>query len=171
MRSELKYSYTYNDQTYSFELDYNQDGTYNITIGDHTYQVAVQNQLEDDMILIIDNVRIPVHSVSQGDERYLYVEGQHYDLVADDERSSRRRATTGNAGNLTAQMPGQVTTVAVTVGEQVKSGQTLVILEAMKMEIRITAPAAGMIKQVLVTQGDVVERGQVLVELSGDDVS
>jgi biotin carboxyl carrier protein len=70
-----------------------------------------------------------------------------------------------SGGDLTAQMPGQVVETLVSDGESVASGQTLVILEAMKMEIRIAAPADGVVKKVLVSQGDIVDRGQPLVEM------
>ena len=60
-------------------------------------------------------------------------------------------------------MPGQVTVVLVKAGDETTRGQTLLILEAMKMEIRVTAPADGHVQQVMVQSGDVVERGQHLV--------
>jgi methylmalonyl-CoA carboxyltransferase 1.3S subunit len=53
----------------------------------------------------------------------------------------------------------------VSEGDTVERGQTLVILEAMKMELRVTAPEAGRVKRLLVQMGDVVERGQALVEI------
>jgi propionyl-CoA carboxylase alpha chain len=69
-------------------------------------------------------------------------------------------------GSLSAAMPGQVVSVAVREGEEVAAGQTLVILEAMKMELRVTAPQAGRVQRVLVKTGQVVERGQQLVALA-----
>ena len=62
-------------------------------------------------------------------------------------------------------MPGQVREVFVRAGDAVKSGQTLLLLEAMKMEIRVSAPADGRVKRLLVQAGDVVDRGQRLVEM------
>ena len=62
-------------------------------------------------------------------------------------------------------MPGQVRELLVTAGETVTRGQTLLLLEAMKMEIRITAPSDGRVKRLLVAAGDVVDRGQRLVEM------
>ena len=47
-------------------------------------------------------------------------------------------------------------------------GQTLLVLEAMKMEIRIQAPMDGVVKKLLVKQGQTVEREQVLVEIERD---
>ncbi len=66
------------------------------------------------------------------------------------------------AGSLTASMPGTVTRVAVTEGEQVTAGQLVVVLEAMKMEHPLTAPAAGVVTQLAVTVGQQVETGAVL---------
>jgi biotin carboxyl carrier protein len=57
--------------------------------------------------------------------------------------------------------------VLVQAGETVTRGQTLLLLEAMKMEIRVTAPADGQVRQVLVEAGAVLDRGQRLVELGG----
>ncbi|MDX2163571.1 MAG: acetyl-CoA carboxylase biotin carboxylase subunit [bacterium] len=76
-----------------------------------------------------------------------------------------RRPLVG-AGMLTAPMPGQVRDVQVIVGEAVKRGQTLVLLEAMKMEIRITAPGDGVVRAVHVQPGQTVERDQPVVELA-----
>lgn len=59
---------------------------------------------------------------------------------------------------------GIVVRVASQVGQQIQSGDTLLVLEAMKMETNITAPSAGKIAKVNVAQGDAVQGGMVLVE-------
>ncbi|MBO5654605.1 MAG: biotin/lipoyl-binding protein [Clostridia bacterium] len=61
--------------------------------------------------------------------------------------------------------PGNVNAVKVTVGQQVKEGDVVAIVEAMKMENEITAPKAGKIGQVLVQKGATVETGAVLVTI------
>jgi len=66
---------------------------------------------------------------------------------------------------VTAPMPGSVLSVKVAAGEAVEAGQTLLVLEAMKMENAVTAPVAGTIERVLVEPGRQVQRGEVLVEL------
>jgi biotin carboxyl carrier protein len=63
-------------------------------------------------------------------------------------------------------MPGLVRSVNVVVGEAVKKGQTLLTVEAMKMEIRIQAPVDGIVKIIHVKQGQTVEREQVLIEVA-----
>lgn len=62
-------------------------------------------------------------------------------------------------------MAGNVWKVLVKPGDTVESGQDVVILESMKMEIPITAEAAGTVKAVLVNEGDFANEEDVLVEL------
>ena len=66
-------------------------------------------------------------------------------------------------------MPGNVTAVHVAQGDTVEDGQLLLILEAMKMEHRITAPMSGSVKQLLVDPGDQVDNGALLVVLEEEE--
>ncbi|WP_157065557.1 biotin/lipoyl-containing protein, partial [Thermococcus celericrescens] len=68
-------------------------------------------------------------------------------------------------GAVTAPMPGKILRILVREGEQVKTGQGLVVLEAMKMENEIPAPKDGVVKKILVKEGDTVDTGQALIEL------
>ena len=63
-------------------------------------------------------------------------------------------------------MPGNVFKIQVSVGQSVAEGETLIILEAMKMENDIVAPRAGTVKQILVSQGTAVNTGDVMIVLS-----
>jgi len=74
-------------------------------------------------------------------------------------------AHTATAGGPTAPVPGRVVTVEVSAGDAVAAGATLVVLEAMKVEHRITASAAGVVAEVLVAPGDNVDAHQLLVRL------
>lgn len=65
-----------------------------------------------------------------------------------------------------APMPGKVLSVKATVGQAVKFGEPLVIMEAMKMETEIVAPADGTVSQVLVNTGDSVDTGAAMVILN-----
>ena len=71
------------------------------------------------------------------------------------------------AGSSLAPMPGGVVRVAVAVGDEVKPGQLLVVLEAMKMEHAVHAAAAGQVERGDVSVGDQVETGRVLVVAEG----
>lgn len=65
-----------------------------------------------------------------------------------------------------APMPGKILTVKASVGQAVKFGEPLVIMEAMKMETEIVAPADGTVSQVLVNTGDTVDTGAAMVILN-----
>jgi acetyl-CoA carboxylase biotin carboxyl carrier protein len=62
-----------------------------------------------------------------------------------------------------SEVTGNVWKVIVSVGDSVSAGDTLIILESMKMEIPLESPVAGRVAQLLVSPQDVVEEGQVLV--------
>ena len=63
-------------------------------------------------------------------------------------------------------MPGNVLKINVTVGQQVKEGDVLLILEAMKMENEVVSTKAGTVAQIVVSQGAVVETGSPLVVIA-----
>lgn len=69
------------------------------------------------------------------------------------------------SGVVKAPMPGLVVKIEVAVGERVKAGQGLMILEAMKMENEIKAPSAGVVKEILVAERQAVEKNAVLLKL------
>lgn len=70
------------------------------------------------------------------------------------------------ANSVTAPLPGTVTQILVKVGDTVKAGDTVLMLEAMKMENSITAEAAGTVKAIRVEKGAQVQGGDVLIEMA-----
>ena len=71
-----------------------------------------------------------------------------------------------DAGGVASPIAGTVLEVKVKVGDQVEQGQTLLVIEAMKMETAIAAPGAGKVKAVLVAAGDAVRENQTLVDFA-----
>jgi biotin carboxyl carrier protein len=173
----MNYTYQHNGQKYTIQVEAQTNGRYTITVGDHRYNVqavALPNEgwrlelqpasQEDASPPHGAKARYTVYTAAQGDKRFISLGGQDYTLAMPDSRASRRRTSVGS-GDLTAQMPGQVVNVLVSEGDTVERGQTLVILEAMKMEIRVAAPDDGRVKRLLVEKGQIVERGQRLLEI------
>ena len=74
-----------------------------------------------------------------------------------------------SAGSLLAPMPGTVVRLPVAVGDEVTSGQTVMVVEAMKMEHAITADVDGVVAELPVTVGQAVDSGQVLIVLAEAD--
>jgi biotin carboxyl carrier protein len=82
--------------------------------------------------------------------------------------SARTAAAAGTSasGAVTSPIAGTVIEVKCKAGDEVTSGQTLLVIEAMKMETAIAAPATGRLKSVRVAAGDSVRENEVLVELA-----
>ena len=80
----------------------------------------------------------------------------------------RRGGTKITQGSLQAPMPGTILDIQVSVDQSVEIGQNLLIMEAMKMEHKITAPFSGTVKQINCANNQKVDRGFVLIELKQD---
>ena len=91
------------------------------------------------------------------------IAGQTWRLAT---RAPRKDAVAGASdGRIVAPMPGRVLAVDVVPGQTVAAGDRLLVLEAMKMEHRLTARAAGVVGAVHVSEGDQVADGTLLVEI------
>ena len=82
-----------------------------------------------------------------------------------------RKDEAADSNILTAPMPGAVRLVAAAPGQKVAKGETLVVLEAMKMEHSLTAPRDGTVAEVLTELGAQVEDGAMLLRLDEADAS
>jgi biotin carboxyl carrier protein len=111
-----------------------------------------------------------------GGKGYSYeivVAGQPFEVDVEDERE---KALTGSIQavhesgevQVRAPMPGLVLGIPMEPGAQVERGQTVVVLEAMKMENDLASPIAGTVKEVRVSKGQTVNQGDVLVVVSGE---
>ncbi|MDT0704489.1 pyruvate carboxylase [Staphylococcus haemolyticus] len=122
---------------------------------------------------------IKLETISEPDENgyrtiYYVMNGQARRISIKDENiktntNLKPKADKTNPSHIGAQMPGSVTEVKVTVGEEVKVNQPLLITEAMKMETTIQAPFNGTIKQVTVVNGDAIATGDLLIEIEKAD--
>lgn len=143
--------------------------SYRATIGDEIFEVEIigTDTARGKLDLLINGERVTAYVSSDGAKRWVTINGQTVVLT---KQSGARRSGGGHhhaAGELTAPMPGQVRAVNVSEGEAVVKGQTLMVLEAMKMEIRIQAPTDGVVSSISVKVGQTVEREQILINVEG----
>ncbi|MEJ2609538.1 MAG: sodium-extruding oxaloacetate decarboxylase subunit alpha [Candidatus Thiodiazotropha sp.] len=115
---------------------------------------------------------------ASGPEAYqVEVNGVIYNVkvspVGDVTEVAPMKAPTANAGgpvggatNVTAPLSGNIHTIKVSVGQQVASGEVVMVLEAMKMETEVRATSAGSVAQILVKEGETVQVGTPLLSLS-----
>ena len=139
---------------------------YRATTGEETFDVEVVSAKEGRLDLLIDGRRVTAYVSSDHAKRWVTIHGQTLLLTRSSGVPGRGHGGHHAAGELTAPMPGQVRAVHVAEGDAVTKGQTLLVLEAMKMEIRIHAPGDGTVKKLLVKQGQTVEREQILIEVN-----
>ncbi len=86
-------------------------------------------------------------------------------IIPEVEAGGGQAAAARGAPRVVATMPGVVNSIAVEVGQEVGEGETIVVLEAMKLMHSLAAPVAGRIKAVLCTVGETVASGAILVEI------
>jgi 3-methylcrotonyl-CoA carboxylase alpha subunit len=118
-------------------------GLYRVSDGDRTWRVAV---------------------AGPPDNRWVWVDGLVVQLDAPSAGRSRGRTA---SNELSAPMPATVVSVMVEVGAPVARGDTLIMLEAMKMELAIRAPRDGAVKAVHCQPGELVQPGVQLITLEG----
>ena len=119
--------------------------------------------------LLVDGKAYDVLADVQREEVTLQMLGERFVVHCEDERERAAHAVAGQkAGGkreLRAAMPGVVVDVKIAEGDEVAEGQTLVVLEAMKMQNPLAAEAAGKVTRVLCKEGEAVAAGALLAEL------
>jgi len=151
-----------NFDTQTLEINPSGDN-YLATMDGKTVSVQVIRAEDGRMDLLIDGQRVNAHVSSDMAKRWVTINGQTIMLTKTS--GAKQGVRHDHAGGLIAPMPGQVRSVSVSVGDVVKKGQTLLTMEAMKMEIRIQALKDGTVKALHVAQGQTVEREQILIEM------
>ena len=132
-----------------------------------TLEVGARVDKDGTLVVTLADGRVLRAAVSRdGDKRWLSLAGRT--LAAVEERGGRGRAA-DHGGGLEAPMPGRVVRLAAKVGDVVTKGQTLVTLEAMKMEHALKAPRKGVVREVRCVEGELVQPGVALVVLGAED--
>lgn len=109
-------------------------------------------------------VETPRHAwaVADGDTRWVFVDGEVYEFEV--QRQGRRKGS-AHQGPLSAPMPATVIRINVAPGDAVKKGDTLLVLEAMKMELPVRASEDGVVESVSCQTGELVQAGVTLIHL------
>jgi len=162
----MKYIATVNGQEY--EVDILGEGK--VAVNGEIYDVDMTSISGQPLYSLIANARSYEGFVYSVDGQWqVLMGGTLYDVLVEDERMRRLRAQGGGKAAahgpvaLKAPMPGLVVDVPVEVGQEVKKGDVLVILESMKMQNELKSAKDGKVTQVKVSAGQAVEQGQVMV--------
>ena len=141
-----------NGQPVNWDLVKVADGYFHIIYDQKSYSAeVVKTELATKSFQIKINGRI--YTVDVKDK---------FDLLL--EKMGMNNSNTGKVNNVKAPMPGLIIDLKVKTGDSVKTGDPLLILEAMKMENIIKSPGEGVVKSLKIKKGDSVEKNQVLIE-------
>lgn len=113
----------------------------------------------------IEKVRLQARYLRDDTHLHLWSAGNHWELGLEDPRL-KEFSSTAAQGELTTPLPGVVAAVVAKVGQAVRAGETLMVIEAMKMEHSISAPYDGTVKVIHFAPGDRVPEGSQLLELA-----
>ena len=127
-------------------------------------------QISDHELVLLAGGRIHrAHVARDGDRLFVRIDGREVHLAEPGEGDGRAAGGEAGAGGdgrrIIAPMPGKVIKVCVSAGDSVRKNQTLVIVEAMKMENEIKSPGEAVVTKIFVTPGTLVNSENPLLEL------
>ncbi|RJP76690.1 MAG: biotin/lipoyl-binding protein [Candidatus Zixiibacteriota bacterium] len=150
------------------EIEVREDGRV-VVAGREIHADIRQGSRPEHFSLILDGRSYQIWMEPVNGTLRVHLAGFDFEVRVEDERAHRLRqlaapeASAHGAGEIRAPMPGLVVKVLAEAGQEVKKGQGVVIVEAMKMENEIRSPVAGTVKEIRVKQRQAVEKGEVLI--------
>lgn len=132
-----------------------------LSLGPSLYSIIMNNQ---SLQVVIDGERGRFDVLMHGHLYESTVMDEHAMMLA-----QRRGDTFSRSGDLSAPMPGLIVQVPVAIGQEVAQGETLVILESMKMQNELQSPVGGTVESVHCSQGQTVDKGELLVVVRPPD--
>ena len=161
----MKFTYQIGKQTYTVEIEKTGEG-YRAVLNGQEYPVRIIRGEEGALTFTLGDHPQTAYWANDGPRRWVFIEGKTFVLTSTTPGAGERHGVdhTGE-DTIRAPMPGHVRAVQVAEGDAVSKGQTLFVLEAMKMEIRVQAPRSGKLVRLAVTLGQAVEREQVLAQI------
>lgn len=154
-----------------FEIEIQRDGS--VLVDGVRHEVDFLN-LGGSLYSVIQDTR-SLELAIEGDQADIEVlkEGKLYDVKVLDQRAllmaQRKGSLMAGSGEVQSPMPGLIVEVMVNVGDEVTQGDTVVILESMKMQNELKAPRDGTVQTISCEAGQTVEKGTLLVIIAGED--
>lgn len=161
----MQYKFIHLNKTHVVNIK-KSDGGYQVTIDGKDYDIAGFSRKDNIISFKLHKNLNNIYYAQDKDTIYLAVGGDYYTLVL--ERGSVFKGTGAQVqkgDSVKSPMPGLLVKVMVMVGDEVKEGTSLAIVEAMKMQNELRAPRDGVIKKINYKEGDQVEVLKPIVEL------
>jgi 3-methylcrotonyl-CoA carboxylase alpha subunit len=140
-------------------------GRFRLDVDGRSCDALARRESDGALAISLDGIASRVRVVRSAGELTLFADGASYRLVHRDPLAPQAEEELAG-GRLTAPMPGRIIQVLVVAQATVRRGETLLVLEAMKMEHSVTAPADGIVERLNYAVGDLVEEGAELLVLA-----
>ena len=164
--ARIDYKLSWHGHEHSAELAFNAGRLSAVTLdGQSTQSVSDLSLTLDTVDVCIEAMRLKARYLADGPRLHLWTSGRHFEIMLEDPRLKEFSASAAQGG-LTTPLPGVVAAVMAKVGETVRAGDVLMVIEAMKMEHSIRAPYDGAVKVIHFAPGDRVPEGSQLLELA-----
>ena len=123
-------------------------------------------------IFEVDGDIYPVRIATSGDSVFIHSEGESYEILAINslEKVVEEARGGSSSDSLIAPMPGVVIRVEKKAGDLVKRGETILVIESMKLQTVVTSFRDGLVRSILVEEGGGFEKGSVLAVLASDEI-
>ncbi|MBJ8503312.1 MULTISPECIES: acetyl/propionyl/methylcrotonyl-CoA carboxylase subunit alpha [Acinetobacter] len=148
------------DQSIQLQLS-SVNNTFTVQLCEQTVSIEVVEKTAEQLIYLLNGVRRRVQYVLDGEQLYLDQNNGNV-LIRNVTYTAPEVADVAGDGKIRAPMDGAVVNILVNKGDQVMKGQTLLVLEAMKIQQQIKADVDGVVKEVLGQQGQQVKKRQML---------
>lgn len=153
----------YDEQQIQLQLS-SVNNTFTAQLCDQTVCIEVLERTPEQLVYLIDGVRRRVQYVLDGDQLYLDRENGNV-AIRNVTYAAPEIADVAGDGNIRAPMDGAVVNILVNKGDQVVKGQTLLVLEAMKIQQQIRSDVDGVVEDILGQQGQQVKKRQMLFSI------
>jgi biotin carboxyl carrier protein len=166
----VKYIVDTGRERFTVEIAESNDGLAVRVDGQPVELSIVSDQSNSKLLMLLNSRSYDTEVFRHNGRTSVFVLGRRFDCVVEDERLASIREVAGAAAvdhgaEIRAPMPGLVVRLVKQVGEPVKRGESVIIVEAMKMENELPAPEDGVIKDIAVTAGQAVDKGDLLITL------
>jgi 3-methylcrotonyl-CoA carboxylase alpha subunit len=166
--ARISYNLSWHEHPHAAEITFVRGQAAAVAVDAQTPVTVADLAVSEAMVAAsLGGVRRLARYFRDGTHLHLWVAGLHLDLLLEDPRRKEFSATAAQGG-LTTPLPGVVAAITTKVGDPVKAGDVLMVIEAMKMEHSIRAPHDGVVKVIHFRRGDRVPEGSELLELAPD---
>ncbi len=158
-------TFNYLEKLYSIKLEKLGD-IFKMSIGDDVYEIKDFSVSGNTISLKLNNDLTNIYYVQSNDRLYIMVDGEYY--VFEQARAEKKKtevSVSTKANLVVSPMPGLLVKIPVKIGDKVRAGETLAIVEAMKMQNELRAPADGVVKKINYKEGEQVDAFVPIVEL------